>query len=348
MIRNYIDNYKYSTVQSLEQYLTNQIITDNKNDFIQIDVPISQKDMEIDVDKFNESNQIIFIKNLSLLTDIFVSNKSIAGSMTFVYKILDSIVFFSKLADNYPFIMIRNKSSTKIQCKNVDMIYDFPIDKIFKKDLSNKKKFDIILESVGFLRWKVMGYEGNSIQYDNEIKISNGHDYNIINDNIDKNYIGTSFHSYLMNMFVLIIKQEQHKDKVLNLDNNDFNIKTYLIIDNDDMIIETDKMTEITKFHISPTQNPIKKSNKLTNMKFLFDTYKPSIRIPYQKLVNAKNKMNYCLVHSGDDYFFLKIIAKSDLILNDATLNDATLNDIFESSDIVLEGYRLRKVEADL
>lgn len=340
MIHNYIDNYKYSTVSSMEEYLIDQIVDDHKSDFVLLNEAVSQKDMEIDIEKFKNSNQILFIRSLNMLADIFNTNKNVATPATFVFKNLDSVIIFNKIPNNFPFISIRMKESNKIQCKDTDLIYDFPVDKIFKKELIAKKKFDIILESIGYLRYKLIGYDCNKIVIDDELKTSDGYGNGVINDNIGLKSTTLSFNNYLMSMFVSMIKQETQKDKILSFESDNYTSKTYLIIDDNNMIIEVRKQQEINRRYIAATQNPIMKSDKITDNKFIFDTFKQTFRIPYQKLVNVKSKLYYCLVHNADEYYFLKIISTGNQIKEAETLGR-----VFDSNDIIIEGYRIKAVE---
>lgn len=340
MLNSYTSNYKYSTISSLEKYLTNQIILDHKNDLIEIANIDITKETEIDIEEFNKSNQLLFIRNLSLLIDIFTSNKCSIQSMTFFYKDLNYIVFLSKVSNMFPFIMLRIKESKKIQLKNTELVYDFPINDIFKKDIINRKRFDIILDNIGFLKYNVLGYEDNRIEVNNEIKISNGRTKSVINDTIGMNSLSESFQTYLMNMFVIMMKQEQHKEKIINFDNDALISKTYIIIDNDNMIIEIEKNQSKSLKYIAPTTNPLIKLDTFNKAKFLFESYKQTYKLPYQRLINIKTRMHYCIVYNGTDYYFLKVLAKYDAIKIAEKFGN-----IFDSTDIIIEGYKLQLVE---
>ena len=340
MLHSYISNYKYSSISSLEKYLTNQIIEDHKNGLIEIKRDdIEAKDLDIDIEAFQSSNQILSIRNLSLLIDVFTSNKSSAQPMTFFYDDMNYIVFFSKVSNMFPFVLIRMKESKKIQCKNSNSVYDFPISDIFKKEIVNRKRFDIILDNVGYLKYDVIGYDDNNIEVRNEIKISNGRSKNLINDIIGMSTLTVPFQTYLMNMYICILKQETHKDKIIIFDNDIAISKTYLIVDNNDMIIEIEKCSSKSSKYISPTTLPLVKSSTFTQGKFLFEPYRQTFRLPYQKLINVKTKINYCLVHTGDDYYFLKVLAKSEEIKPAEKLCD-----IFNLMDVIIEGYKLKQV----
>lgn len=337
---DYVSNYKYSTISSIEKYLTNQIIEDHKKNIIELSHDIHQKELEIDIDSFQKSNQILFIRNLSILSDIFTSSKSSIQPMTFFYKDIDYIVFFSKLSNSFPFIIIRLKESKKIQCKDSNSAYEFPINDIFKKEIINRKRFDIILDNVGYLKYDIIGYDESQIEIKNEIKTSNGRNKTIINDIIDNKSLIEPFQNYLMNTFICMIKQEDNRDKIITFDNDVSEFKTYLIIDNDEMIIEIEKNSSKLDKYLSPTTVPIIKAKSFNKGKYIFEHYRQTFRLPYQKLVNIKTRVNYCLVHSGDDYYFLKVFAKYDFI------KDAErLCDVFNTTDTIIEGYRLKPIQ---
>ena len=339
MINNYIENYKYSTIKLLEDYLTEQIIEDHRNSLVEFEKDILTDDVEINKEEFDKSNQLLYIKNYTIFIDIFTSIRSSSPIMTYFYKDLDFINVFSKLSNTFPFLLLRIKENRSCMCKNIDSLYDFPIKDIFKKDITTKKKYDIILESVGYLKYRIISYMNRVINKEYEFKISEAHQKTMLND-----IMGISsdipFQTYLMNMYVCVVKQEQYKENILIIENVDLMSKVSLNITRTSMSFEIEKNTKKEVINISPTQNPIILADDFVGGKYNIEIFQQLYRLPYPKLINVKSKLYYCLAHSGDDYYFMKVIATTDHIDKGRTFGD-----VFGSFNIIIEGYKVKPIQ---
>lgn len=325
----------------LEQFITQQIVEDHRNSLIEFERDIRTDDIEINKDDFDRSNQILFIKNYSIFLDVFSSVRTSMIPMTFFFKDLNFISIFSKISNNFPFILLRVKENKNVMCKDVDSVYEFPIKDIFKKEITTKKKYDVILESIGYLKYKTISYLDRVASKEYEFKISEGRSKTLLNDVVGIPQL-IPFQTYLMEMNICVIKQEQHKENILVLETVDPLTKTFLVVSETSpgsMYLEHEKQFMKEKINISPTQNPIMISKDFKGGRFQFESFQLIYRLPYLKLVNVKSKLYYVLCHSGDDYYFLKVIATTDSLKEGRTIGD-----VFGSCDSIFEGYRLKQV----
>ena len=337
MLARFVDNYKYSTAKMLEEYLCGKIVTDHRNDKIELDIKVTDDDVEINQEEFEQSNKILQIKNFQLFVDIFTSIKSSAIPMTYVFKDCDFVTIFGKISNQYPFLMVRTKNSRTCLCKNINLIYDFPIKDIFRKEVSTKKKFDIILESAGYLKYNVVTYDKKMIDKEFEFKVSNGRPIEMINDIVGIG-LKTPFSTYLKNMFVCFLKEETRKNSILVFEGHNPQMKTFLKIEGDNMIVEVEKLnvTETTK--LSPMTNPLIRLEDFDDGVFQFDSFTQTFKLPYHKLINVSTKLYYAILHSGSEYMFLKVLSKFD-----GNARGRTFGELF-GDDAIIEGYRIKKM----
>lgn len=337
MLTRFVDNYKYSTAKMLEEFLCGQIVTDHRNDKIEMDIKVTDDDVDINQEEFEQSNKILHIKNSQLFIDIFTSIKSSTIPMTYIFKDCDFITIFGKISNQYPFILVRMRNSRTCACKDIDLIYDFPIKDIFRKEISTKKKFDIILESVGYLKYNIVTYEKKTIDKEFEFKISHGRPITMINDIIGIN-LQIPFNAYLKSMFVCFLKEENHKNSILVFEGHNTLTKTFLKIEGNNMTIEVEKQNVKETTKLSPTTNPLIRLDDFDDGVFQFDTFTQTFKLPYHKLINVRTKLYYAILHSGSEYMFLKVLS-----IFDENAHGRTFGELF-GDDAIIEGYRIKKI----
>ena len=307
MLTRFVDNYKYSTAKMLEEFLCGQIVTDHRNDKIELEIKVTDDDVDINQEEFEQSNKILHIKNSQIFIDIFTSIKSSTIPMTYVFKDCDFVTIFGKISNQYPFILMRMKNSRTCLCKDIDLIYDFPIKDIFRKEISTKKKFDIILESVGYLKYNIITYDKKTIDKEFEFKISHGRPITM-------------------------------KNNILVFEGHNALTKTFLRIEGDNMTIEVEKQNVKETTKLSPTTNPLVRLEDFDDGVFQFDTFTQTFKLPYHKLINVHTKLYYTILHSGSEYMFLKVLSKFD-----ENARGRTFGELF-GDDAVIEGYRIKKM----
>lgn len=338
----FIYNYRLTSMKVLREYMRDEIINDNRNDYVELIPDTKNKDVGIDKQDFENSNKILFIKNYPMLFNIYNTLRPNHNHMSYVFKDDDYIVLFTKVSNQFPFLMVRLKSQGNSLCKNIEVAYDFPTRNIFKRDTGIRNKFDIILESNENLQYIVKVYSNGSVQEENIIPISNGRDRMIINDLVGVE-IESPFHIFLMNMFVLMIKEELQKDRIFWFETVDTNTRTFLVIEEDNsMKLKLVHQRLIESFTLATTSDPLHKDPSVKNAVYRFEGYQQSYKLPYPKLMDTKTKIYYVLTQWNDVFFFFKILAPNDL-----DFSGRTFGMIFKNCNSIVEGFKLVKAKLD-
>lgn len=339
MSLRYISNYKYSTVRMLEQFILEQIVEDHRNDVVELGTKAEKRDIEIDEEEFQNSNKILFIKNDSILLDVFSSVKSSANVMTNIFKDADYVTIFSKCATYYPFVIIRMKTNCSCKCKDSDLVYDFPIRDIFTKEISAKKKYDIILESVGTLMYTIVVYDNKNINRQFNLKTHDGMNKKILTDIINLDIGGVQFNIYLQGMFVDIIKLETNKDSIIQFENVDLSSKVFIVVSGESIVCNIEKQYSKEIINIAPRTHPLFISDAHVDGTYQLEPYQQSFKLPYSKLVTVKTKMYYVILKFGTMLFFCKVLAPSDV-----RIQGKTFGEIFGQYNTITEGYKMNAV----
>lgn len=333
----YLRNFSYTTVANIRQYLMDEEIKDIRNDLVTIAPNFQKDDIEINQDEFEKSNQILFIKSCMPILNIFSSMRSQSEHMSFVYKEFDYVILLIKISNHFPFLMLRLKTCKNIACKNIDVVYEFPIKSIFRKELALRKKYDLILESTGSIQYKLIVYNQQTEESEFMIKVANGRQKDMINDVIGIRTDQIPFQQFLSQMKIIIIKCELKQSDIYTFNNVEQNVGTILDLIGDNLAIHLKRPNSIEIYKLAPETRSLYRDRNYNNMKYLFKPYRQPYKLPYVKLLDANTRMYYVIAQHGKIVMFFKVIAPATLDIGDAP----TFGSVFDSANAIIEGYQI-------